>query len=460
MSNPLASGQQGPAMASSGGYAEQGSGPSQGNRSGNSDALKHEDLANLSAPERQMLANLGGNDEGVRSDLPTSEHLPKDEEGFRERLQEFEALRAQQEAERARSDDMQGMGEHTTETSEKSGMGMSAEDGSLSLTEQVQITQAAAAAGNEPGEPGMPMPFPPPSSSTPLPAPTAQRVRSNLPEQYSRSQTGTPDVSSPPPLAPWAREKGQEGQKGPSLKEIQEAEARKAAKDEEAAAALRKAAMEQEDALLREREKASAAAAAAAALPASSTWGHGSPASASAPWSTPGAQKPATAAVAGPSSSSSKKTLAEIQREEEVRKQKARDVASQSGTPTSGSKSYANLAGKPNAGPMPGPTAAAAAAAAAPAAAPSGAGWATVGAGGKVKAPTGPSIPGRSSSTTSTKVSPVAVAAKPSPKPTAPVGNGAQQRTDTVSLATDEFNKWVHRELSRGLDADSDRKLN
>ena len=454
MSNPLVSGQQGAAMASSSGYPEQGSGPSQGNRSGNNDALKHEDFSTLSAPERQMLANLGSNDEGLRSDLPTSEHLSKDAEGFRDRLQEFEALRAQQEAGLARPDDMQGMGEHTAETSE---MEMSAEDGSLSLTEQVQITQAAAAAGNEPDEPGMPMPFPPPSSTTPLPAPTAQRVRSNLPEQYSRSQTATPDVSAPPPLAPWAKEKGHEGQKGPSLKEIQEAEARKAAKDEETAAAIRKAAMEQEDALLRERERASAAATAAAALPASSTWGHGSPASASAPWSTPGAQKPVIAAVAGPSSLSSKKTLAEIQREEEVRKQKAREVASQSGAPISGSKSYANLAGKPNAGPMPGTAAAAAAAAAAP---PSAAGWATVGAGGKVKAPTGQSTPGRSASTTGTKLSPVAVAPKPSPKPTPAVGNIAQQRTDTMGIAMDEFNKWVHRELSRGLDANSDRKLN
>ena len=139
------------------------------------------------------------------------------------------------------------------------------EDGALSLTQQVQKAQAAAAASVQPAEPGMPMPFPPPSSTTPLPAPTAQRARSNLPEQYSRSQNGTPDAAQPPPLAPWAKEPGQEGTKGPSLKEIQEAEARKAAKAEEAAAALRKAAMEQEAALVREKEKQAAAAAAAIA---------------------------------------------------------------------------------------------------------------------------------------------------------------------------------------------------
>lgn len=461
MSNPLAAGQQS-GMAPPGGFPEQG-GPSLGSRVGNGEAMKPEDMANLNATERQLLANMGGDEggassrleESLKSGLPTSEHLSDDPEGFRDRLQEFEGLRAQQEAEQATAIASHNVNDHGSDATGKLGQDsktMSADDSSLSLTQQVQITQAAAAAVNEPGEPGMPMPFPPPSSTTPLPAPTAQRVRSNLPEQYSRSQSGTPDIASPPPLAPWAKEPGHEGQRGPSLKEIQEAEARKAAKDEEAAAAIRRAAMEQEGALLREREKASAAAAAAAALPASSTWGHGSPASASAPWSNPSASKPVAAAAVGPASSSSKKTLADIQREEEVRKRKAREVASQSGVPASGSKSYANLAGKPNAGPIPGGVPAAAAA-------PPGAGWATVGAGGKVKAPTGVPVPGRPVSASNTKASPAAVAAKPSPKPSLATGGSTMQRADTVNVAIDEFNKWVHRELSRGLDANSDGKF-
>ncbi|PHH92414.1 hypothetical protein CDD83_7483 [Cordyceps sp. RAO-2017] len=273
---------------------------------------------------------------------------------------------------------------------------------------------------------------------TPLPAPTAQRARSNLPEQYSRSQTGTPDASQPPPLAPWAKEPGAEGQKGPSLKEIQEAEARKAAKAEEAAAALRKAAMEQEAALLRDKEK-QATASAAAGLPPTSTWGHGSPVSAASPWTKPGPAKAPAPGAQTAAPAVSKKTLAEIQREEEVRKQKARDVSVQSGSPSVTSKSYANLAGKPNQTPasnVPSPAAVV------------GTGWATVGAGGKVKAPTGPAAQGRTLSTSNAKA-PASIP-KPAPKPVA-VANNANGRAEAANTAMEEFGKWTRRELSRGL---------
>ncbi|TWU79052.1 hypothetical protein ED733_008567 [Metarhizium rileyi] len=432
---------------------------------GNGEPFRVDDLVGLSVAEQEVLATMRdasdqatdgqqqAADTGLRTSLPDTEHLPEDQEGFRGRLKEFEDLRARHDAEQL----AQLAGEKVSNSaidaildgsaaqrSTRGGKGKkkAAEDGLLSLTQQVQKAQAAAAASFEPPEPDMPLPFPPPSSTTPLPAPTAQRARSNLPEQYSRSQSGTPDTVQPPPLAPWAKEPGQEGSKGPSLKEIQEAEARKAAKAEEAAAAVRKATMEQEVAMMREKEK-QAAVAAAAGLPATSTWGHGSPVSPSGPWTKPGTSKGTSSGPTPPSSASSKKTLAEIQREEESRKQKARDIATQSGVPVNVSKSYANLAGKPN--PLP-------SAATAQAASPSVAGWATVGAGGKVKAPpTGPAVTAqvpRSLSSSNVRAQ-GSTPARIISKPVSTIGS-ATGSAEPANVAMEEFNKWTLRELSRG----------
>ncbi|KAG5978797.1 hypothetical protein E4U55_005912 [Claviceps digitariae] len=447
---------------------------------GNSEQLRPNEMPILSAAEREVLATLhGGTGEttdhhlqqgskagGFRSDLPSTEQLSEDPEGFRDRLKEFQELRAKLEAEQsvegpsdlgvdstmiAAAAAASSSSSSTAAQQRPSKTGKSkkktSEDITLSLTQQVQKTQqAAAAAVTHSVESDMPMPFPPPSSSTPLPAPTAQRVRSNLPEQYSRSQSGTPDASQPPPLAPWAKEPGVEGQKGPGLKEIQEAEARKAAKAEEAAAAIRKAAMEQEAALIREREK-QAAAAAAAGLPATSTWGHGSPASSVSPWVKPGGAAkgvptgPATATTAG-----RQKTLAEIQREEESRKQKARDVSIPTHAPASISKSYANLAGKPN------PMSSALSGGPHPTTGIPSTGWATVGAGGKVKTPLG-------SSNSATKAPgivgggaaapPVRLISKPTPTVAPSVS-----KAEHANIAMEEFHKWTQRELSRGITCD------
>ncbi|KAH6989318.1 hypothetical protein BKA56DRAFT_476885 [Ilyonectria sp. MPI-CAGE-AT-0026] len=457
---------------------------SQPGASGNGDPFRDDDLANFSAAERQVLATLQGAaglgapqpigapalDANLRTGLPETEELQEDSEGFKDRLKEFEDLRAQHEAEQAakaaqeaaRTElEEEGTPESTPSDIEQSpeppvlsgkaaraAKRKAAED-ALSLTQQVQQAQAqAAAVAAQIVEPGMPMPFPPPptSSGTPLPAPTAQRARSNLPDQFNRSQTGTPDTaaSGPPPLAPWAKDPATDGPKGPSLKEIQEAEARKAAKAEEAAATLRKAVLEQEAAAIREREKF--AAANNAGLPATSTWGHGSPAPSGSPWAKPGPSKGPVAGSAPPSTSASKKTLAEIQREEELRKQKAKDVVVQSGAPMGVSKSYAILAGKPGQSPLTNAASAAAAAAAAAAGPPPGSGWATVGAGGKVKVPTGPSTPGRSVSAAGIK--PVTSPVKAMSKPMSLVSS---VKADSGSTAMDEFNKWVHRELSRGI---------
>ncbi|KAF7554905.1 hypothetical protein G7046_g6685 [Stylonectria norvegica] len=458
--------------------------------SGNGEPYRDDDmmnLGNLTSAERQVLLSMQGGSLGgiqeqfgapalgsLRTGLPGTEELEEDSEGFRERLRQFEDLRAQHEAElAAKAEELTEseasdepapipaaeLSEPTAETTILSGKAAraarkkAAEEAALSLTQQVQQAQAAAAVSHA-TEPGMPMPFPPPASSgTPLPAPTAQRVRSNLPEQYSRSQSGTPDTNAsvsaqPPPMAPWAKDPGAEGHKGPSLKEIQEAEARKAAKAEEAAAAVRKAVLEQETAALREREKVIAAA---AGLPATSTWGHGSPAAAVTPWAKPGPSKIAAAGSPSVATASSKKTLADIQREEEQRKLRAaKEVTSQTIAPAAVSKSYANLAGKPNQLPLSGTSALAGAAAAAAVGAPPGSGWATVGAGGKVRIPTGPAMtpPARAVSAAvskSTSASPV----KPFVKPVAVTSVNSKASSGTT--ATDEFNRWVHRELSRGI---------
>jgi PERQ amino acid-rich with GYF domain-containing protein len=466
-----------------------------GNSGPGLDVFREDELTHLTGTERQVLASmhstgvLGGSlpqqsidvpspEAGNRSQLPASSELVEDSEGFRDRLQEFKHLRAQHDAETVEQN--QGLtSQHqtaeelapsqpvrSTEVTERSRA-----PEQFNESERVKQThrnepaapskefkdyqqaQAAAAAAKLSG---LPMPFPPPPSATPLPAPAPQRVRSNLPEQYATSsRSGTPDVSSAtstqlPPMAPWAKDGGAESHKGPSLKEIQQAEALKAAKAEEAATLARRVMLEQEAA--REREKA---AAVAPGLPTSSTWGTVSPISAgpvSSPWVKPASGKGTAPAPSTPSTASDKKkTLAEIQREEEARKQKARELAVQSGlTSSSGGKRYADLASKTTGSILPGPPGGNTVSPATVAA-----GWATVGAGGKVKAPpTGPSSSVRSSSSTGLKSTPSVAAASPRPilKNTASTVGGG--RTE----AMDEFNKWLHSQLVRGITGVTDSK--
>ncbi|EFQ33985.1 GYF domain-containing protein [Colletotrichum graminicola M1.001] len=433
------------------------------------DHFREEDLATLNPSERQMLASVQApnsiasifnqqpvgapaNDNNLRNNLPGTKQLDKDEEGFRERLKEFEDIRAERDSEQTQEsgnktnqDDgsqeapaATGSETSSMENHKPSAPGMKEimeQQEQLSLTQRVQQAQAAAEAAKNAAA-GFPMPFPPPAptTGTPLPAPTAQRVRSNLPEQYNRSQTGTPDTGSatePPPLAPWAKEAA--SRKGPSLKEIQEAEARKAAKAEEAAAERRRVALEQEAAALREREKAIASA---TGLPTTSTWGNGSPVAAASPWTKPASVKP----TPGASTPGKQKTLADIQREEENRKAKAaKEVAVQTGLATAAAgKRYADLATKPNNAPGLGQTNSPAP--------PPGSGWAMVGAGGKVKVPTGPASQTRSASAAGMKATPVAT--KPAVKPPPAAAPAGPAKSD---VAMDEFNKWLHRELSRGI---------
>ena len=482
----------------------------------------------LNLQERQILAGLQGSgpatsgfpgqpigapstDVNFVSHLPSADQLHNDSQGFSARLKEFQEIRAQREAEEIGKSSMQDIigrqsvspttaptgdrptkptkgADNTSDTRDEAAYAAYLQQQQQpSLTEQVQHTQAQAAAAavasatskaqetedvwNKPFNAGLPMPFPPPSS-TPLPAPTAQRGRSTLPTQFnSPTPSGTPDTLSepaqPPPLAPWAPQPGTGSQKGPSLKEIQEMEAKKAAKAEEAAAALRRAQLEQEAAAIRERERVNAAV--ASGLPSTSTWGTGSPVNAptggstSTPWAKPAAVKTGAPSTmtggASNSASAHKKTLADIQREEEARKNKARETAVQASTATASSmgKRYADLASKTSAPPglanhgsAPATTGAGAATQAS-----SAGGWATVGAGGKVKIPTGPASQNRAPSSSSVKPS-VPPAAKPVPKPVA--DNNVPK--DNGNTAMDEFHKWLHRELARGLNDDiKDSKL-
>lgn len=333
---------------------------------------------------------------------------------------------------------------------------LSKQSETLSLTEQVQKA-ASAKQSPTPQSPwakidsaALPQPFPPPQSSSPLPAPAAQR-KQNVADTLnaeSRSRSETPSVDTPSAsIAPWAKEPT-EAPKFPSLKEIQEAEARKVAHQEEIAAAARRVALEKE--LLAQ----TASTPAAPGLPSSSTWAsNASPItpSASTPsaWAKPLAGKPSSQQGAG-----TKKTLQQIQKEEEARKQRAAAAAAANAANTattltsvgpalSSGKRYADLASKstttiPNLG---------------------GGAWTTVGASGKIKAtsipiPTGPSAGVRSIS------SGVVPGAPAKPKQIITTSRSATmggQMAGQVN-ALEEFRKWAIGELKgdlgKGMNAD------
>jgi PERQ amino acid-rich with GYF domain-containing protein len=308
-----------------------------------------------------------------------------------------------------------------------------------SLTQQVQKAAAAAATAQQQTSTGVDAPWgqadptlparglPPPSVS-PLPAPAAQRSR-NVADTLvaeSRSQTQTPIETPSMSLAPWA-EKSNEAPKGPSLKEIQEAEARKAAQQEEIAAAARRAQAEQ--------ERLVQPVAPAPGLPSTSTWAaSASPATPTTPgvsvWAKSASGKP----VAAPANT--KKTLAQIQKEEETRKQRAAAaVAQKSNTiPVAvGGTRYADLASKIATPSPPG----------------SASPWTTVGSSGKAKAPatvvatpqmvprpTGTAAPGLTTTARS----------RPAAQPTR-----SSSTLTSQSKAADEFTKWTKSALGKGL---------
>lgn len=314
----------------------------------------------------------------------------------------------------------------------------------LSLSEQVQKAAAKQQPASQPQSPwakvdsGLPQPFPPPQSSSPMPAPTPQRNRQSVADALNaESQTPSQADSVETPgaaLAPWAKEPA-EGSKGPSLKEIQALEAKNAAQKEEIAVAARRALAEQE-----RLSQQNQPVAPAPGLPSSANWASSiSPAvpttTGASPWAKPAAGKPAVATpVAG-----AKKTLAQIQKEEEARKNRATAAAAVNAAANAsataalaGGKRYAELASKAS---VPTPLTSSAA-------------WTTVGASGKVKTPTAPAPSLSTRSASGGIVQPSASAAKPKPiVTTSTKGPGNQQ------LANQEFQRWTKSALSKGLNS-------
>ncbi|KAL8906489.1 MAG: hypothetical protein Q9171_006250 [Xanthocarpia ochracea] len=306
----------------------------------------------------------------------------------------------------------------------------------LSLSEQVQkaVKESPAVQPQSPWarvETGLPQPFPPPQSSSPLPAPAAQRNRQNVADALnaeSRSDTHTPSQETPSATtAPWAKETN-ESTKGPSLKEIQAIEARKAAQQEEIALVARRQLAEQERLNQQQQQVAPAPG-----LPSSANWANSiSPAvPGSSAWAKPNASKP-TIATPVPVT---KKTLAQIQKEEEVRKTRAAASAAAANAANSatfaaasaGGKRYADLAGKA-------PLASVATQA------QTNQLWTTVGAGGKVKTPTGPVAP-----------TPVRAVSTSSAQQAAPSKAKAVGKTVDKHAANEELQRWTKTALSKGL---------
>jgi PERQ amino acid-rich with GYF domain-containing protein len=396
--------------------------------------------------------------EQQQADLKSQGDGFREGQGFNERLREFNALRA-----RVEDDDInlgqQAMtapsigapGQWNTDQQIKlelhnppirSAQAPSETEG-LSLLQQVKIT--AAATGQQPVsateesawdkmDMGLPPSLPPPPTASPLPAPSARRNRQNVADNLvadSRSQSQTPVDTPSASIAPWA-EKTSESSKGPSLKEIQEAEARKAAQQEEITAAARKAEAEQ--------ERLVHPIPPAPGLPSTSTWANaGTTTTPTSPNTNVWAKQVTGKAPATATAASTKKTLAQIQREEEARKQRQATAANQqtanNAPAAAAGKRYADLASK---------------AAAVPAApSPPAGAWTTVGLGGKAKAPTTvvatPQVGGRTVSGT----------AQPTAAPPARSRPSVQTRSSTNATnqnkAADEFTRWAKTALGKGL---------
>ena len=293
---------------------------------------------------------------------------------------------------------------------------------------------------------------PPAPSISPLPAPAARRTRVDMADNLtaeSSSRSQTPQDTPTTALAPWAKDNADHGPKGPSLKEIQEAEARKTAQREELAAAARRAQAEQE------RLIASQAPAPAPGLPLSANWANnnngGSPVSSSAPNGPSAWAKPLAGKVPTPAAGQTKKTLAQIQKEEETKKKNRAAAAAATAASTasgaaaaspvagSGGKRYANLAGK-----VPAPVANTA-----------GSAWTTVGASGKAKqlAATASPVPAAASpvirSVSGNATAANIASASLKTKAAAPTRNAVGG--PVTSTAQDEFRKWIKAALGKGL---------
>ena len=304
------------------------------------------------------------------------------------------------------------------------------------LTEQVQKSQSAKQAAQQiawqKADASTMQPLVPPTpSQSPMPAPVAQRMQ-NLADTLTvepGSRKESPTVETPSAsVAPWANQPV-EAPKGPSLKEIQEAEARKAAQAEQIAVQSRREALE------RELAAQAAAAQAAPGLPSTSIWGNGQSPKSAAPssaWKTALAGKPQ-----GIPAPTQKQTLEKIQKEEEARKQRAAaSVATAASAATSmantqamaAGKRYADLASKKTTAIPPAGASA----------------WQTVGASGKAKTPQIPSGPATAVRAASGGVATVSPTAKPRPmQRSTTMGSAQLSKIDALN----GFKQWAINDL-------------
>ena len=377
-----------------------------------------------------------------------------------ERLEEYHRLRSQEEGQQRLQHQQQQQQQHQgpigghipRQPDAQRGFPNEAQaNEEPSLSEQVQKAAAKQSPSMQPQSPwakidtGAPQPFPPAQSSSPMPAPTPQRNRQSVADALnaeSQSQTPSQTDSAETPgaaMAPWAKD-NVEGSRGPSLKEIQATEARKAAEQEKIAAAARKAVAERE--LLAAQQSQSAAP--EPGLPSSANWASSmSPAAppssaGGSPWTKPTVGKPSVATPV----TAAKKTLAQIQKEEEARKNRAAAAAAASASVAgnmsagAGGKRYADLASKAA---LPNPSANSGNSA-----------WTTVGASGKVKASVAPTpAPGsRAASGSVVSAVPGAAASKAKPSVSTSVKSSGSQAS-----ATEDFQKWTRSALKDRLNS-------
>ncbi|KAF2722900.1 hypothetical protein K431DRAFT_337755 [Polychaeton citri CBS 116435] len=406
---------------------------------------QHDQQVQQMLQDRDLLAK-----EQAAADAAESETSASDNE----RLEEFNRLQGQQgpsdrfqfeqveQHGRAGSEDSRGSSPDIKSYGQES-FGQSQEP--LSLTEQVQ---KAASAKQSPApqqsvwkqvEQGIPQPFPPAPSQSPLPAPAAQRTsRQSVADHLhaeSRSRSQTPSVETPSTtVAPWAKEATESSSRGPSLKQIQEAEALQAAELEAKAVEARRAALQKEI-----EAQAAVAAQQQPGLPATSKWGSSGGVSPATPTGTSSSAWAKTTSGPVKTTSGSVKTMAQIQKEEEARKKRQAAQAAQAQANVmatvpapAGGKSYANLAGKVSspspAQPLPGGA------------------WTTVGASGKTKTPAPVPSPGAPTRSASQVLQSGAVRKTPSRSATM-TGIGGAGGVN----AQDEFKKWAANELRPDL---------
>ena len=313
----------------------------------------------------------------------------------------------------------------------------------------------------------MPAPFPPPPNAVSKAG--GEPLSINVSNAVRSSPVDTPHTSTSISIAPWAQKVEESTvSKGPSLKEIQEMEAKQAAALAEAIAeqARKEAALQQSSAVAQQTIPQ-------IGLPSTATWGS-SNSPATTPGSTPsawGIAKPLMKSATLPiQSGQPKKTLQQIQKEEEAKKAKFSQQAAtahaanalatlsaQTAT-TPGGKRYAELAGKQSVGGIGGGIVA-------------GGAWTTVGSGGKIKSPVGTAstpvtpAPGTTPSLKSIpstgvmgsfgKVAVVkqhpnlnSVAAATSLVPVNPVAQASTPKTPAI-LAQEEFMKWCRMSLKQ-----------